>query len=166
MCWKCDNPDMTHDDYLRLMRGLIDEHGWAVQYVEADRPHSPWAYTAGLTRFGQPELVVTGLPPRQACAYLNAIGSYLTRTATPLPGDSFELVGERVFEVVAVEQPLVHLPITESLVGPDFEAIQMVWRDDRGKLPWDRGFRSGRWSQLVLGARAPSRCTCDHEPHR
>ena len=34
MCWQCDNPDRTTDDYLDLLREIINGHGWAVQFVE------------------------------------------------------------------------------------------------------------------------------------
>ena len=59
MCWECDHPGATRDDYLHYVGGVIAEHGWAVQGVERDRIHPPWAYTVGLTEHGEPELVVT-----------------------------------------------------------------------------------------------------------
>jgi Domain of unknown function (DUF4262) len=43
MCWKCDHPTATDDDYLDELRKTMVEHGWAVQYVESDR--APFAYT-------------------------------------------------------------------------------------------------------------------------
>jgi hypothetical protein len=42
------------------LRGLITTFGWAVQGVERDGVHPPWAYTVGLTPHLRPELVVTG----------------------------------------------------------------------------------------------------------
>ncbi len=66
MCWICDHPGATHGDYLSHLRGLIDEFGWAVQGVERDRIHPPWAYTVGLTAYRRPELVVTGMPVQRA----------------------------------------------------------------------------------------------------
>jgi hypothetical protein len=29
MCWICDHPEATHEEYLSHLRGLIDAHGWA-----------------------------------------------------------------------------------------------------------------------------------------
>lgn len=43
MCWQCDHPGSTRLDYLRHMRGVIARYGWAVQGVERDRIHPPWA---------------------------------------------------------------------------------------------------------------------------
>ena len=70
MCWQCDHPDKTIDDYLDLLREKIGAHGWAVQYVEDDR--RPFAYTVGLHARGLPELLVTGLDPRQSLWLLNS----------------------------------------------------------------------------------------------
>jgi len=53
MCWQCDHPDRTWLDYLGHMRDLIACHGWAVQGVERDRIHPPWAYTVGLSLAGR-----------------------------------------------------------------------------------------------------------------
>jgi hypothetical protein len=61
MCWECDHPGSTRDDYLQCVNGIIAEHGWAVQGVQRDRIRPPWAYSVGLTAHGEPELVVTGL---------------------------------------------------------------------------------------------------------
>src|SRR5262249_20489360 len=37
MCWQCDNPDRTMEDYFDEVRETIRKHGWMVQYVESDR---------------------------------------------------------------------------------------------------------------------------------
>ncbi|MFN0144666.1 MAG: hypothetical protein ACKVP6_14660 [Mycobacterium sp.] len=47
MCWQCDNPHRTTDDYLDVLREIIDGHQWAVHYVEDE--DRPFAYTVGLT---------------------------------------------------------------------------------------------------------------------
>lgn len=59
MCWMCDHPEATAEEYLDEVYGIMLMHGWAVQHVECER--RPFAYTVGLTRRGLPELVVTGL---------------------------------------------------------------------------------------------------------
>ncbi|MDT5256127.1 MAG: hypothetical protein QOD10_1207, partial [Mycobacterium sp.] len=53
MCWQCDNPDLTIEDYFDEVRETIRTHGWMVQYVESDR--TPFAYTIGLHDWGFPE---------------------------------------------------------------------------------------------------------------
>ena len=52
MCWKCDHPDSTVEQWLDAIRATVDKHGWAVQYVESDR--APYAYTVGLHEHGLP----------------------------------------------------------------------------------------------------------------
>jgi hypothetical protein len=52
MCWQCDHPDGTLDDYLDGLRDTITDHGWAVQYVESER--RPCAYTIGCTTWACP----------------------------------------------------------------------------------------------------------------
>ena len=54
MCWICDHPGATERDYAEHMRQLIRTFGWAVQGVERDRVHPPWAYTVGLTPHRRP----------------------------------------------------------------------------------------------------------------
>jgi hypothetical protein len=56
---------------------LIACHGWAVQGVQRDRIHPPWAYTVGLTSNGRPELVVTGMPLAPAAQLLNDVAAHV-----------------------------------------------------------------------------------------
>ncbi len=46
MCWKCDHPEVTEQEWLEALHRLVEKHGWAVQFVESDR--TPYAYTVGL----------------------------------------------------------------------------------------------------------------------
>jgi hypothetical protein len=36
MCWQCDNPHRTTDDYLDILQEIINGHGWAIQYIESE----------------------------------------------------------------------------------------------------------------------------------
>jgi hypothetical protein len=85
MCWQCDNPHRTTDDYLDVLREIINGHGWAVQYVEGE--DRPFAYTVGLTDLGLPELLITGLPPRTAKRLLNSIAHDMVDDGTILRDD-------------------------------------------------------------------------------
>jgi len=62
MCWECDHPESSHQDFLDHMQGLIDRVGWAVAGIEADRIHPAWAYTIGLTPPLGEEVLVEGGP--------------------------------------------------------------------------------------------------------
>lgn len=148
MCWQCDHPN---GNYLDHLLGLIRDHGWAVQGVEGDRIHAPWAYTVGLTAYDRPELVVTGLPLPAATQLLNDMAAHALHADAPVAGEQIPLRGGPLVEVVGLTMPSAHLNMAVELYGPDIRALQLVHTDDRGRWPWQRGFR-GR--QPVLGARS------------
>ncbi len=159
MCWQCDHPDKTYDDYLDLCRVMIQEHGWMIQFVEGNRRRAPCAYTAGLTAHGLPELVVTGLCTHQAHDLLqgvaeSAVGEEPWQSATVVVG-----AGKLIWEIVAVAVPDAHLSVANDLYGPGVTALQFVHMDARGHSPWHPGYRRGRYPQPVLGPRTtPLRC--------
>jgi Domain of unknown function (DUF4262) len=157
MCWFCDHPDGTRLDYLDFLRDKITRFGWAVQSVERDRIHPPWAYTVGLTSYGHPELVVTGLPVRRAAALLNDVAEHVMHAAAPAPGEQIALRGGPLIEIVDVAEPTAHLVMAVELYGSRLRALQLVHADDRGHWPWDVGYRGVRGGQPVLGARSSAR---------
>lgn len=154
MCWECDHPGSTHQDYLDHMQSLIGRFGWAVVGVEGDQIHPAWAYTLGLAPHGRPELVVTGLPLPRATWLLNAAASYVLDTTVPQPGDEVLVEGGPLMEVIRVAEPTAHLEVAVEFYGPGIQALQLVYTDDRGHWPWDAGFRGHhRGGQPVLGVR-------------
>jgi uncharacterized protein DUF4262 len=152
MCWQCDHPDKTLDDYLALLRERILARGWVVQYVEDDR--RPWAYTIGLHHRGLPEYLVTGLDPRQALWLLETFVKRALNGRRLAPGDRLPLPAGTRLEVVAVEHPDAHMDMAVAIGGPDVRALQLVWADGRGRWPWAKGFDDGHRTQPVLGVRA------------
>ncbi len=157
MCWACDHPEASASDYLDYMRGVIADFGWAVQGVERDRIHPPWAYTAGLTALGKPELVVTGMPLSRATMLLNDVAAHVAHAAAPAPGEQIPLEGGPLIEIVEVAEPTAHLLLAVDLYGPVVQALQVVHADDRGHWPWDAYYRGVRGGQPVLGSRAAGR---------
>ena len=153
MCERCDDPTLTPERYLAQLTALIARHGWAVQGIERERGRPPWAYTVGLTGLGRPELLVTGLVPTRAVVLLNAVAAHLVHAEVPAPGEQVPLVGGPVVEFVRLPHPEVHLLRAVDLYGSTVEALQVVWTDDRGRWPWQLGFRSSRGGQPVLGPR-------------
>jgi uncharacterized protein DUF4262 len=154
MCWLCDEPGMSWDGYLDRVRGIVAATGWAVQGVERDRIHPPWAYSVGLTLAGQPELVVTGLPIPRATHLINELAAHLMHAAAPEPGERIQLDGGPLTEIVRIGVPAAHLRVATELYGRRVRALQMVHADDRGRWPWDTGYRGVRGGQPVLGVRA------------
>ena len=155
MCWQCDNPGRTTEDYLDELHDTIDEHGWAVQYVESDR--RPFAYTIGLSRWRQPELVVTGVSSRRAVRLLNRVGRMVVAGDPLAPGRQFTIPVGPLVEVVEVDQPDAHLIFAAAIFGPRVTALQLVWADGHGRWPWSADFDEGRGTQPVLGVRAVRR---------
>jgi hypothetical protein len=153
MCWLCDRPNATHFDYLEHVRDVIASSCFAVQGVEGDRRHSPWAYTVGLTAHGKPELVVTGWPMTRAAQLLNDAGPHLLHADAPRPGEQLRPLDGPAIEIVEVTEPSAHLVVAVEIFGPEIRALQLVHADDRGHWPWEVGFRGGRGGQPILGVR-------------
>lgn len=149
MCWMCDHPGATVQEWLEAIRETVEKHGWAVQFVESDR--APYAYTVGLHERGRPELLVTGLAPQRAVLVLNSVAEYLLRGGKPVPGERILIGGELLLEVVQVEHPDAHLNIAVALYGNEIKALQLVWPDDQGHRPWCAEFDNGGVRQPVLG---------------
>lgn len=154
MCWKCDHPDSTVEEWLEAIRETVDKHGWAVQYVESDR--TPYAYTIGLHERGLPELLVTGLAPAPAARLLNSVAAYLMDGGRPMPGDWISIPDGPTLAVVQVEHPDAHLNVAIAFYGSDLRALQLVWADDRGHQPWCPEFANGGVRQPVFGVRVGS----------
>ncbi|HEX7309355.1 DUF4262 domain-containing protein [Lentzea sp.] len=154
MCWDCDHPADRMEDHLATLRRCIDARGWAVQALERDRAHPPWAYTVGLTLLGLPELVVTGLPVLECGRLLDDVAEHLAHTCVPSPGQHFSLPGGPPLEVVRVARPWAHLRVSARLFGEGIEALQLVHADSAGRWPWDAEYEGEPGGQPVLGVRA------------
>lgn len=154
MCWQCDHPGATTEDYLDVLRAIVRKHRWAIQFVECER--RPFAYTVGLHEKGLPELLVTGLNPQTSARLLNSMAHDVVDCGTVLcPAMHIDFQSEFFIEVVEVEHPDVHLKFAIGLYGPEVRAHQLVWTDEARRWPWDRGWAHGRRRQAVLGVRSP-----------
>ena len=151
MCWKCDHPNATVDDYLDELRKTMLEHGWAVQYVESDR--TPLAYTVGLHDCGLPELLITGVSSQRAVRLLNVVASDLMSGKRLTPGQKVAVRSGPLVEIVKVTNPGAHMKWAVAFGGPEVSALQLVWADGRGRWPWAAAFSDGRGRQPVLGVR-------------
>jgi hypothetical protein len=153
MCWVCDHPGATREEHLKYLRGLLEQHCWVVVGVQRERYRPPYSYTVGLTGHGKPEIVVTGLPQQRAADLLNDVAAHFLHADPPVPGERIPLTGGPLVEIVRVAEPSAHLYVAAELCGPQLQALQLVYADNRGHWPWDLGFRGGRGGQPVLGAR-------------
>jgi hypothetical protein len=148
MCWKCDHPEATMQEWLDLIYERVQQCGWVVQFVESDQ--MPLAYTIGLHPRGLPELLVTGMPPQRANLVLNSVAQYLVKGGRPVPGERMLIGGELLLDFVQVEHPDAHLKFAVSIYGP-LKALQLVWPDDHGHRPWCAEFSNGGVRQPVFG---------------
>lgn len=154
MCWQCDHPGATTEDYLDVLRTIIRKRRWAIQFVESER--QPFAYTIGLHAKGLPELLVTGLNPQTSKRLLNSMAHDVVDCGTVLNSAMhIDFNSEFYLEVVEVEHPDIHLKSAIGLYGPEVRAHQLVWTDDARRWPWDRGWAHGQRWQAVLGLRSP-----------
>jgi len=118
MCWQCDNPNGTTEEYLDELRETIRVHGWAVQGVEDDR--RPYAYTIGLHDHGLPELMVTGLTQQRAARVLNDVAEAAVRGRVLKPGAHIAVGVGPLLEIVEVDHPDAHMNFAIALGAPAF----------------------------------------------
>ena len=140
------------EDYLGVLRAQILTRGWTVQYVEDNR--APYAYTIGLHDYGRPELLVTGVSSQRATRVLKTVARMSLRDGAPTPGDRIQLPAGPLIEIVKIDNPDAHMDMAVAFNGIEFQALQLVWADGRGRWPWAANFSDGRGRQPVLGVRA------------
>ena len=144
---------MPGDPVLADLLRLIAEHGWAVRHVGAGAGpgEAAFSYTVGLTAMGHPEVIVTGLPFDHAQTFLNNIGADVRDGKQFAPGSSTEDLtgpGAPVFFLAVADTS--DLTAVEQVYGK-VSAVQMVWPDSAGHLPWVTGYRNSYEAQPLLG---------------
>lgn len=154
MCWVCEHPEATRRERLDYIRGVLDQQPWIVISVHEERYRPPYSYTLGLSDRELPELVITGLPQKQAADLLINVAWRVLGGIALAPGNRIRMDGGLLAEVVKVTEPRAHLDVADGLYGQQLAAVQLVYVDEHGHWPWDRNFRDGRGGQPVLGVRA------------
>lgn len=78
----------SRDEALFWVHGIIERHGWFIQYVEVEPVRRAWAYSIGLSAgFSHPELVVVGVTPEQAARLINGVGEMIREGERFTPED-------------------------------------------------------------------------------
>ncbi len=143
----------TEAELLDDLRAVVRKFGWAVEDVDAgpDPDDVPCSYTVGLTAMGHPEVVVLGLPAAAAHDYLYLVveGVRLGRRYTSGLRTE-ELTGPGAPAVFIQALDTSRLTAVEQIYGT-VEALQLVWPDSSGHLPWEPGFRNPSTAQPLLG---------------
>jgi hypothetical protein len=141
------------DDYFAHLLELIAEHGWAVQSVGGGElpGEVPFAYTVGLSTLGHPELIMQGMPHPYAHHYLNDFGEEIRKGTKFLPDTTSTVVsGEEAPFAFITAVDTSQLLAVEHIYG-SVDALQVIWPDSAGKLPWDDGYANPPWVQPFLG---------------
>lgn len=131
---------------------MIEAHGWAIRNVADADPAKCLSYTIGLTSHGHPEVVMTGLPADVGTAFLNLVGQIVVREHGQFrAGESTtELADGPPMPVLDVVDKS-DLTAVEAIYG-DVPALQIVWTDSRGRLPWEPDYANAPGSQRLLGS--------------
>lgn len=138
------------EHHLRRLRSLVRDHGIAIQYVRDDQGPS-WAYSVGLEAWDHPEAIVMGIDPASATHLLDAFHLVVASGEMVPTGrrGELELAGVRC-ALVGVDP--IHLgPSSDLIAGAErywvrfhrrriTDAVQIVWSDPEGHLPWEASF--------------------------
>jgi hypothetical protein len=143
--------DAAAQQVRRDLQGVIDKFGWAVVHGGGGAAGPRFSHTVGLTATGHPEVIVTGLPFEAGEKYLNLAGRAIQAGARFTPGAATTVLTD-------VESPVVFLAVTDTerlAVAEQFygsvTALQLVWPDSTGLLPWQEGHRNPPAAQPLLG---------------
>jgi hypothetical protein len=149
--------DQFQQRYATLVDTTITEHGWALQSVPGDPCLPRHLYTIGLTDHDHPELVIVGLRTPPAVRLLDALGEQVRagarltsrRQCTDLP-DWPRLALLDVDPGVSAELLTLANRRYQTPDGPPVDALQVVWCDPTGHLPWDPGWVLPHDTQPIL----------------
>ncbi len=154
--WMCAHSEASEQEYEAHLRAIIDRDGWLVQSVLGSRRHAPFSYTAGLTEFGPPELVVGGRRAPLAGSILSGVAGYTVSGARD-PARRGHAPRHPAPRGRGAAAPRRAPPGGGGALRPRERGLQLVWMGDCGRLPWERGHRGGRGGQPVFGPRAARR---------
>jgi hypothetical protein len=107
-----------------------------------------FAYTAGLSKFGSPEMVIVGLDPDTSGSVLNSIGDSIRSGMRFRDGDEATNILEndtpvrfRTISEDAVSTLLgVAVELFADKVSGKLQALQVIWPDRKGAWPGDVNF--------------------------
>ncbi|MCF6734980.1 DUF4262 domain-containing protein [Blastococcus sp. KM273129] len=139
------------DQVLGDLRRVIDTFGWAVLHGGGTPGEPRYSYTVGLAAWEHPEIIVVGLPFPAAEKYLNLVGEAVRAGARFAPGTATTALTDEDSPVVFLRvQESDRLTVVEELHGT-VDALQLIWPDSTGRLPWQEGHRNPPGTQPLLG---------------
>ena len=149
------------------IRATIQEYGYQMSIVFDEDNKVVFAHSIGLREtYGHPELLFLGMPLDKMVRFgladgalediLDAMVEQIEAGTTFVPGavDASTVAGHRL-HLVPVDRMYYKHFLHDAVLyygGLDFDALQVVWTDRRGKFPWERGFTER------FGAAQPTLC--------
>jgi hypothetical protein len=128
----------------------IDEHGWFVTMVapRLGEEGDCFAYSTGLFyRFGQPEIIMFGLPLDTMHRIINIIGEQMKKGIIFTPDQDYADVLERYscqFRFVDKSHYKEHLGWSSWFYeGQEYPTLQCFWPDKNSYYPWQDECSSG-----------------------
>jgi hypothetical protein len=138
---------------LRDLNRVVEQFGWAVLHGGGAPGDPRWSHTVGLTGLGHPEVIVMGLPFEAGETYPNLVGEAVRAGARFTPGTTTTALTDADSPVVFLAvSDTGRLAVAEQFYG-SVEALQLVWPDSAGTLPWEDGHRNPPQAQPLLGPR-------------
>jgi len=131
-----------------LIGAAVETQGWALQSVAAMHGRPRFTYTVGLTAHDQhPELVIVGLRLGAAAEILNVLGEHVRdgqRLATHQQCADFPGWPRLALLDVDPDNSADLLVGANrryrAADGPPVDALQVIWCDPAGNLPWEPGW--------------------------
>ena len=148
-----ESDEAAHARVFNDLLGLIEEHGWAVRNVMAGTAAEEvcFSYTIGLSAFGHPEVIILGMPYESAQDFLNLIGDEVRGGSRYEHGTvTGEFTDDDAPVVFIQAEDTDRLTAVEDVYGR-VNALQMIWPDSAGRLPWQEGYRNSLGAQPLLG---------------
>src|SRR3954452_1501776 len=148
-----ESEEAAHARVIADLRNVIKKRGWAVRNVMPGPTEQEvrFSYTIGLTAFGHPEVIILGMPSQSAHEFLNLIGDEVRLGGRYGHGT---LTGEFTDEDSPIAfiraEDTERLTAVEQIYGR-VRALQMIWPDSTGRLPWQDGYRNPAGAQPLLG---------------
>ena len=135
------------DEHDRKLLSDVMSYGWHVPYILEDESGPGYAFSVGLyLKFGHPEILVMGLPQPVAHKFINLVAGHVASGRVFRPRESTEDLAQGFacsFIPILVDHYQEYLGYDlwfyRSLKQP-FPALQLVWPDKQGRLPWESGY--------------------------
>lgn len=129
---------------LAPVRAAIELDGWYLDLHEGAGHKPDYGCTVGLAAAaGRPEIILLGLPDDITRGVLEEVVAYVqSGEELPVDEDCHLFLNGCVCRFLPVAEAHVEdfCPAAKAWHGDaPFTVLQMVWPDQRGRFPWDRG---------------------------